>query len=160
MKINCIKQKDNRLTNNLFLGQKHMLFRTSSPTDEFHVEEMLDITNKDKPTHSYCNPLYLLLNQERIQRQGQMNLEQWLQGFNLQKLSPLQELRKRCTDQDLCKMIKSRHLQAPAEVLSWMRYMSQNMEEFSNEVKKVIEESKKTEEITTTEQVDNNSNTE
>lgn len=129
----------NMKTFNLRIGQKQMVFASSTPIDEFYFEE---ICNKDGNSFSisYTNPLHLLLNQKRLNKLGQMGLDEWLGQFDLKKSSPIEELRKQCSDEDLLKTIKSRHLQAPAEILAWSRYMSQNLDEFNDNVKSVIAE--------------------
>ena len=68
-----------------------------------------------------------------------MGLSDWLNQFKLQKTSALDELRKQCSDADLLSTLKSRHLQSPAELLAWSRYMSSNLDKFNNEVKAVLE---------------------
>ena len=55
------------------------------------------------------------------------------------KSNSLEELRKQCSDEDLMRMIKSKHLQSPAEILSWCRYLNENVESFNSEVQKLLE---------------------
>lgn len=118
-------------------GKKHVIFATSSPVDEFYTEKAID-GKKDAVIH--CNPLTVLLNQKRLDKLGQMGLDAWLAQFDLQKSSPIDKLRTQCSDEDLLATLKSRHLQAPAEILAWSRKMSCNLDDFNKEVSRVREQ--------------------
>ena len=124
---------------NLGVGNKTMLFCSSSPVDEFYCDDIVCQHNTEQIVHVYHNPLYVLLNQKRLEQLGEMGLNDWINQFKLQKSSALDELRKQCSDADLLSTLKSRHLQSPAELLAWSRYMSSNLDKFNNEVKAVIE---------------------
>ena len=52
---------------------------------------------------------------------------------------PFVELRSKCSDSDLMTMIKSRHLQSPCEILSWCKYMKDNVDVFNNELKQFVQ---------------------
>ena len=122
---------------NVICGQKHVVFATSSPVDEFYIEKVVD-GKKDAVIH--CNPLIVLLNQKRLDKLGQMGLDSWLAQFDLQKSSAIDKLRSQCSDEDLLSVLKSRHLQAPAEILAWSRKMSSQLDEFKSEVSRVREQ--------------------
>lgn len=121
------------------VGVKNTQVVQSSPVDEFYCDEVYTPQDKQK-AKCYTNPLYLLLNQKRIESMGTLALEQWLSQFNMQKPNPLAELRSKCTDADLIKMIKSRHLQTPSEILAWSHYVKDHMSEFSAELESLVAE--------------------
>jgi len=137
MKKVLITPKKNLPTFNANVGKRHMIFRSPSPVDDFY-RTTYKVAHCKREVHQFSNPLQMLLNQERLNRLGQMGLEAWLSQFNNPQ-SPLAELRKKCSDQDLASMIKSRHIQSHAEILAWARYMKQNMDKFNDEVKQLIE---------------------
>lgn len=123
----------------LNIGMKQMIFTSASPIDEFYVEKSVCRDNKKVPLRIHVNPLHLLLNQKRLDKLGTMGLEEWLSQFDLKKSTAMDELRKNCSDEDLMRVMKSRHLQSPAEILAWSRHMSQNMQEFSKELQAMID---------------------
>lgn len=121
------------------IGVKNTQVVQSSPVDEFYCDEVYTPQDKKK-AKCYTNPLYLLLNQKRIESMGTLALETWLTQFSMQKQNPLAELRSKCSDEDLIKMIKSRHLQNPSEILAWSHYVKDHMKEFSAELKALVEQ--------------------
>lgn len=123
---------------NLSIGLKNAILCETSPVDEFYSEEIVSPVSGYKTTF-FLDPLYLLLNQQRLNSLGTMGVEAWLAQFQVRPNSPLAELRKKCTDEQLATMIRSRHLQAPAEILAWSRYMQDNMSKFEAEVKQLAE---------------------
>lgn len=143
-------------TYNLTLGLKNVILTESSPVDDFYYDEILSVESNEKE-RCYKNPLHLLLNQQRLNSLGTMGVQAWLEQFQARPDSPLAELRKKCSDEDLATMIKSRHLQAPAEILAWSRQMYDNMESFNNELKQLAAQQVQQTEST---QVTDNTNTE
>ena len=121
MKRSNLHPKDNKVQYNLVYGLKNTVLCESSPVDEFYSEKQ--VCDDGKEAYKFCNPLYLLFNQQRLNKLGTMGIESWLSQFDMKKNNPLSELRKKCSDKDLATMIKSRHIQAPAEILAWSRYM-------------------------------------
>lgn len=154
-KILYRETKNNPHSYNLAIGYKMSCSVESSPIDEFYEETILTPCDNQK-AKMFVNPLHLLLNQQRLNKLGTMGIEQWLQQFRLVKDDSLSELRKKCSDSDLAKMIKSRHLQTPSEILAWSRQMYADMEQFNSELKQLLEAEKKQSEqptITSEEQV-------
>lgn len=130
---------------NLNIGLKQMVFCSPSVVDEFYTEKTVCSKNPESEIVLHCNPLHVLLNQKRLDKLGAMGLDQWLAQFDLKKTSDLEKLRSQCSDDDLIATLKSRHLQAPAEVLAWSRYMASNMNEFNEQVKAALEAQKQVE---------------
>ena len=83
---------------------------------------------------SYSDPIYLLFNQQRLEKNGSFAIQQWLQSLQSSSSSQLSQLRSKCTDEDLISMIKSRHIQSPSELKSWLDYCSSNIEQFNSEL--------------------------
>lgn len=103
----------------------------------FYKEDSIS-SESGEPMVVYHDPIYMLLNQQRLSKLGVGAVEMWLQQMNQSKANPLAELRKECSDEDLVSMIKSRHLQSPSEILSWSRLMTSKMDEFKSEVAKLV----------------------
>lgn len=117
---------------------KNIILRQSEIIDNFCYEE-LPCDDKRKSVH-VADPVHVLLNQERLNEAlGQTAAKTFIDSFRNQKNDPFAELRSKCSDEDLMSLVKSRHLQAPAEILAWSKYMQNNMELFNSEVQKLIE---------------------
>lgn len=135
--INRSKLSD-QMSFNPNVGLKHALLREESLVDEFYLEECASSDDK-KPSFSVVDPLYTLFNQQRLDNLGAAAVKNYLDSL-VPKSNELAELRQKCSDEDLMKMVKSRHLQAPCEILAWCRYMQQNISEFESEVAKLMAE--------------------
>lgn len=117
---------------------KNIIYRQSEIIDNFCREEFKD--ESGKTITRIVDPVHMLLNQERLQSElGSMASKNFIDSFRNQKVDPFAELRSKCSDDDLKYMIKSRHLQAPAEILSWCKYMRDNMDIFNSEVQRLVD---------------------
>lgn len=110
--------------------------RESSVVDEFHRDPVCNENGEESV--SFSDPIYILFNQQRLNRLGSSAAQSFFDSLQ-SKSDDLAELRKKCSDDDLMQMVKSRHLQSPAEILAWCRYMEQNVDEFNKEVKALVE---------------------
>lgn len=120
------------------IGLRHTILREPSVVDEFYQEKVFP---SDDGTEAICivDPIHVLLNQQRLDNLGATAVKSFLDSL-APKSNDLSELRSKCSDDDLMTMVKSRHLQSPAEILSWCRYMNQNFEKFNAEVKALAEQ--------------------
>lgn len=138
MKRNYITPKQNaeNISFNNEVGLKHCILREASVVDEFYHEP---ITPSDDTMESVsvCDPIIILFNQKRLDNMGSTAVQSFLDSL-VPKSNELSELRKKCSDDDLMTMVKSRHLQSPAEILAWCRYMNENIETFNSEVAKLV----------------------
>lgn len=116
---------------------KNTVLRDPSVIDEFYYDKTINSDGSE--SISVVDPIYILFNQERLNSLGATAAQSFLDSLQ-PKSDALAELRKKCSDEDLMKMMKSRHLQSPAEILSWCRYMQQNVDTFNKEVQAFIEE--------------------
>lgn len=127
-------------TYNSRLCHDTIIHRTPSLVDEFYKERIGG--TKEKPLVRYVDPLYMLFNQQRLDRLGADNIKQWLDSMNNAGNSEIGELKKKCSDEQLVQLIKSRHLQSPSEVLAWCRYINDNVTEFNESMQKIAEQKK------------------
>lgn len=118
-------------------GLKHSILRTASVVDEFYFEKCSP-SDDTMDSVSVCDPIIVLFNQQRLDDMGVTAAKSFLDSL-APKSNSLSELRSKCSDEDLMSMVKSRHLQSPAEILSWCRYMQNNIDKFNSEVQKIVE---------------------
>ena len=118
-------------------GLKHTILRQKSVVDEFYHEKCSPSDDKEDSV-SVVDPIIVLFNQQRIDNMGATAAKAFLDSLAPESNS-LAELRQKCSDEDLMQMVKSRHLQAPAEILAWCRYMQSNIDTFNSEVRKIVE---------------------
>lgn len=128
---------------------KNIVVRESNPIDQFYFEKTI-ASDDSRECVAFTDPIRMLFNQERINKLGTMAVQQWLESLKNLKKDPLAELRAKCTDEDLCALIKSRHIQQPSEIMAYVEYCKNNMDVFNSEVQKIVaqrqfEESKKIE---------------
>lgn len=121
---------------NTELGLPHSILREPSIVDEFYFESHQP-SDDTMPSYSVVDPIIVLFNQQRLENMGVTAAKQFLDSLQ-PKSDSLAELRKKCSDEDLVTMIKSKYLQSPAEILAWCRYMKDNINTFNTEVQKLI----------------------
>lgn len=114
---------------------RNVVLREPSVIDEFYINT---ITNPDgSESIQHVDPLFFVFNQQRLESIGisaSQHVLDSLRPFN----DSLAVLRKKCSDEDLMKMIKSKYLQSPAEILAWCRYMQSNIDQFKEEVAALV----------------------
>lgn len=109
-------------------------YRQQSVVDEFYRNPTVSPVTGNDAIH-YQDPIYLLFNQERLQKQlGYDSAKQFLDSLNQATKDSLSELRKNCSDNDLLSTIKSRRLQTPSEITNWAIYCQNNMDKFQSQV--------------------------
>ena len=71
--------------------------------------------------------IYMLFNQSRLINSGvgRDTLQAWLNTLTPRSDS-LAQLRKKCTDEQLMQICKSRYIQSPSELLAWSDYLNAN----------------------------------
>lgn len=97
------------------------VFREKTPVEKFYIQE-----HKNKyGTHDsvrIVDDVYMLFNQQRLDRMSAAALNQWLQNTS-ETDSQLAALRSRMTDAQLGAFIKSRYIQSRSELLAWSGYL-------------------------------------
>lgn len=111
---------------------KHSSFRQESMVDEFHFEKVIQT---DKTELVFVrDPIYEAFNGQRLAQLGRMNIEQWFDSLKQKPLTAIQELRNKCSDDDLLMSIKPRYAQSPAEIAAWADRQAANMGVFNEKV--------------------------
>lgn len=124
------------IVHNPEVGLRSVILREPSVVDEFYMESV--VNDDGSESVSFKDPIYVMFNQQRLNDMGTTAAKAFLDSLQPSSDS-LAELRSKCSDSDLMSMVKSRHLQSPAEVLAWCRYMQKNIDIFNSEVQKLIE---------------------
>lgn len=138
--------RNRRITNipnfkSTMFGVEKFQVRQPSLIDTFHYEYgICDDTGED--TCTYHNPLYMLFNQERLDRLGDGAIQMWLKQLDSANNSAYNDLKSKISDSDLLKLVKSRHIQHPSELESWMNYLSERADICNAEIEKIINEEK------------------
>lgn len=115
--------------------QNFAVLRTPSPVDEFIYEHGVD--NNGKDITFVQNDIYMLFNQERLQKLGIDMVNNWIQSLVPSPDSSLDKLRSNLSDDELLSLVKSRHIQAPSELLNYSKWLDQNADEFTKAVQEV-----------------------
>lgn len=129
--------------NSLF-GIEKMAVRQPSLVDSFYHEKSV-CPDTGYTIVSYSHPLYMLFNQERINRLGDGAVQQWIKSLDAVGNSSLQELRKKCSDEDLMSLVKSRYCQSPSEIETWLNALNERADLFNSEVAKIVAQRKEEE---------------
>lgn len=148
------KEGERRIGFNYFgLSFNNVVVREVTPVDQFYFEKTKS-SDDGEECIAYVDPIRMLFNQQRLDNLGSMAVENWLNSLKGTNADPLSELREKCSDADLLRMIKSRHIQQPSEVMAWVQYTQDNMAEFEAEAAKLLQERQAQELEKETEKVD------
>lgn len=90
------------------------------------------VGDEKKEAVSYVNDIYLLFNQRRLLSAGVDTINAWLNTLT-PRSDALSELRKKCTDEQLMQLCKSRYIQSPSELLAWSDYLLNNYQDILSE---------------------------
>lgn len=126
-------------------GIEAMEVRQPSLVDNFYFTESTCV-NTGKKVVSYSHPIYMLFNQERIDRLGSGAVQQWLKSLENSGNSALSQLRAQCSDDDLLRLIKPRQVQSPSELERYINFLNERKDIFNEEVAKIVAERKEEEE--------------
>lgn len=77
----------------------------------------------DKESIRMTSDIYMLFNQQRLDRMSRENLVDYFNNMAVRD-SSFSSLKKRLTDDQLISVVKSRYIQQPSELLTWSRYLN------------------------------------
>lgn len=124
--------------NSSFGIESHQV-RQPSLVDSFYVEHH-DSRDSFGGSTAIVNPLRMLMNQERLSRLGPQAVEMWLKSMRESGSSNVQQILKKCSDEDLLKMVKPREIQAPCELENYLNELNSRAELFNSEVARIVAE--------------------
>lgn len=119
-------------------GIEKMNVRQPSLVDEFYIQAG-KCCETGEVTHSHIHPLYMLFNQERLNRLGDGAVQSWLKQLDAAGNTAYSEVKKKISDDDLLSLVKSRHIQQPSELESWLNHLNERADVFNSEVQKLIQ---------------------
>lgn len=93
------------------------ILASESPVTQLLQEEVINNGKKDIPVR--ISDVYYLFNQQRLNRIGLDNVNQWLLSLTPKQ----QQFRKNMTDDELLDFVKSRHIQSASELLAYSQYL-------------------------------------
>ena len=133
-------------TFNLALGCKNTGIVVPSLVSQFLTENVTYFDGADKcEARCFVSDIYLLFNQRRLSSAGADTINAWLNTLT-PKSDALAELRKKCSDEQLMQICKSRYIQSPSELLAWSEYLNANYSDLlSAAVQHVSDQRKQTE---------------
>lgn len=126
---------------NGMFGVEKMEVRTPSLVDEFYFDKS-KCPETGIEVVSYSNPLYMLFNQQRLNRLGEGAVKQWLDQLDRSGNNSYNELKSKVKDEDLLKLVRPRQCQSPSELESYINYLNENMDAFNAEVARIVAEEK------------------
>lgn len=110
----------------------HSVFYAPSPVDDFLFEENAN------GSYNLTSDIQMLLNQKRLDK---LTLESLIAHFDTvsQKSDLLRELRSKLSDQDLVKLVKSRYIQTPSELMAYSECLLSEYSRLSREAQELID---------------------
>lgn len=102
-------------------------FPAPSPMDNFICQKQTTPYD-DKESIRMTSDIYMLFNQQRLDRMSRENLVEYFNNMAVRD-SSFSSLKKRLTDDQLICVVKSRYIQQPSELLAWSRYLNSLGEE-------------------------------
>lgn len=97
-------------------------FPAPSPMDNFICQKQVTPYD-DKESIRMTSDIYMLFNQQRLDRMSRENLTDYFNNMAVRD-SSFSSLKKRLTDDQLVSVVKSRYIQQPSELLHWSRYLN------------------------------------
>lgn len=122
------------------MGIESHQVRQPSLVDSFYVEHHDVSRDSIGGSTAIVNPLRMLLNQERLNKLGAPAVEMWLKSMRDSGNSNVQQILKKCTDEDLLQMIKPQCIQAPCELEQYLQALNERADLFNSEVARIVAE--------------------
>ena len=94
-------------------------WRQPSLVESFYKQEN-EVPNGRQKAICWCDEIFMLFNQRRLDRMTAQQLNEWLELSSSQS-DGLKSLRSRLKDEQLQQFIKSRYIQSQSELLSYSR---------------------------------------
>lgn len=104
-------------------------------TEELRVE--IDDTDKTRPVRYTSDVRLILHNKDLASRAGVSVASKF--GQSKQPASQIQQLMDKMSDDDLLATVRSRHIQAPSEIIAWSKELSAYAEHLESQAQELIE---------------------
>jgi hypothetical protein len=104
-------------------------------TEELRVE--VDETDETRPVR-YTSDVRLLLHTKDLASRAGLAVASKF-GQNKQSASQIQQIMDKMSDSDLLATVRSRHVQAPSEIIAWSRELASYAEHLESQAQELIE---------------------
>lgn len=104
-------------------------------TEQLRVE--IDDTDESRPVRYTSDVRLILHNKDLASRAGVSVASKF--GQNKQSASQIQEIMDKMSDDDLLSTVRSRHVQAPSEIIAWSKELSVYAEHLESQAQELID---------------------
>lgn len=104
-------------------------------TEQLRVE--IDDTDESRPVRYTSDVRLILHNKDLASRAGVSVASKF--GQSKQSASQIQQIMDKMSDDDLLATVRSRHIQAPSEILAWSKELSAYAEHLESQAQELIE---------------------
>lgn len=104
-------------------------------TEELRVE--IDDTDETRPVR-YTSDVRLLLHTKDLASRAGLAIASKF-GQNKQSASQIQQIMDKMSDDDLLNTVRSRHVQAPSEIIAWSKELSAYAENLESQAQELID---------------------
>lgn len=104
-------------------------------TEQLRVE--IDDTDKSRPVRYTSDVRLILHNKDLASRAGVSVASKF--GQNKQSASQIQQIMDKMSDDDLLATVRSRHIQAPSEIIAWSKELSAYAEHLESQAQELID---------------------
>lgn len=104
-------------------------------TEELRVE--IDDTDETRPVR-YTSDIRLLLHTKDLASRAGLTIASKF-GQSRQSASQIQQIMDKMSDDDLLATVRSRHIQAPSEIIAWSKELSAYAEHLESQAQELIE---------------------
>lgn len=104
-------------------------------TEELRVE--IDETDETRPVR-YTSDIRLILHTKDLTSRAGLSVASKF-GHGSQSASQIQQLMDKMSDNDLLNTVRSRHIQAPSEILAWSKELSSYAESLESQAQELID---------------------
>lgn len=104
-------------------------------TEELRVE--IDDTDETRPVR-YTSDVRLILHTKDLASRAGLSIASKF-GQSKQSVSQIQQIMDRMSDDDLLATVRSRHVQAPSEIIAWSKELSAYAENLESQAQELID---------------------
>lgn len=104
-------------------------------TEELRVE--IDDTDETRPVR-YTSDISLILHTKNLASRAGLSIASKF-GQSKQSASQIQQIMDRMSDDDLLATVRSRHIQAPSEIIAWSKELSAYAENLESQAQELID---------------------
>jgi len=131
--LECLEQGSKLIPN--VMPDAFAVYAGSDSTEQLRVE--IDDTDKSRPVRYTSDVRLILHNKDLASRAGVSVASKF--GQSKQSASQIQQIMDKMSDDDLLATVRSRHVQAPSEIIAWSKELSAYAEHLESQAQELIE---------------------